>query len=305
LNYSDEGRYKETSSQSRIASVTLPWGYWTWSGQYSKSSYLNRVLGRVRLINNTGQTESYVIGADRVLWRGARTRTSVSLSYSGLDVESKVEDAVNEPSSFKLTVLRAGFNQFFLTPFGSLTGSVGYHRGIGWSHAKQDVSGLDDTEPHAQFEKFVASGSFYRPSLFFGWPVSLRSSMQVQYAKKSLYSPERMGIGGIFSVRGTSESLSGERGILIRNDLTLPLGALWNTRIIRNHSVGMTMDGGYAWTMDTYSSYTRGGAVGAGLNIRGQHKTVFWGASYSRPIKVSSALEKGAGQFAANMGFEF
>ena len=305
LNYSDEGRYKASSSQSRIASVTVPWGYWTMSGQYSKSAYLNRVQSRIRLINNTGQTESYVVGLDRVIWRGAHSRMSVALQYSGLEVVSKVEDVDNEASSFKLSVLRASLNHSYLTPIGSFSASVGYHRGLSLSGASRDVSGLAVDEPHAQFSKYMFSGSFYRPSIVLNWPVSFRSSMQLQYAKYSLYSSERMGIGGIFSVRGTSESLSGERGVLIRNDIGLALGDIWKKPVIRNHRIGMSMDSGYTWTRDMYSTYTKGGAVGAGVTLSGRRNTVFWGASYSRPIWVSSFLEKGRGQWSANVGFEF
>lgn len=305
FNLTDEGRYKSSNTQSRIVSGSLPWGYWTFSGQYSKSAYLNRLKPLTRYIDNTGSSESYVLGLDRVLWRGASSRASAFAQYSGFDVESMIEDTVNQASTFKLTIIRTGLNYSLGTSLGSFSTSVGYHRGVGWGNAKEDAPGLSAQEPHAQFEKYVGSGSFFRPSIWLGWPVSFRSTVQVQYAKKSLYSSERMGIGGVFSVRGTSESLSGEKGVLIRNDLSLPFAALWDKPVIRHHSLAFTVDGGYVWSMDRYSSYGKGGAIGAGLNLNGRKDNIWWGLSYSWPLKVSSFLEKQAGQFNASVGVEF
>lgn len=305
FNLSDEGTYKTNNTKSRIVSLSVPWGYWTLSGQYSKSAYLTRIKPISRYITNTGLSESYVLGVDRVIWRGTSSRTSVFAQYSGSGVESEVEDTINQASTFRLTVLRGGLNHSFGTSWGSFSASLGFHRGVSWGNAKTDPSDLADDEPHARFEKYVVAGSFYRPSIWRHWPVSFRTNAQVQYAKKSLYSSERLGIGGVFSIRGTSESLSGERGILIRNDLSTPLSAFWDIPVIRNHTVGLNLDGGCVWTKDRYSTYTRGGAIGTGLSLNGRRNNTWWGVSYSLPIYVSSALKKEAGQVNANLGFEF
>ena len=74
--------------------------------------------------------------------------------------------------------------------------------------------------PKAQFQKYTADISWYRPFNIGEQRFSYRVSLSGQYSDDILYSSEKLGIGDDTTVRGFKEnSIMGDKGFYMRNEI--------------------------------------------------------------------------------------
>lgn len=102
------------------------------------------------------------------------------------------------------------------------------------------------------------------------------STIKTQISRDRLYASEKMTIGGRYSVRGFNHfSLSGQMGVLYRNDLMMYLPSFWGITLAP--SVGVDM--GYVSDITTNSNengFLSGGGVGIQI-LRKYFNTQVWG----------------------------
>ncbi len=107
------------------------------------------------------------------------------------------------------------------------------------------------------------------------------SLIKTQFSRTQLYASEKMGLGGMYSIRGfENNALSGDFGILNRNDLVYDLLNFKGFAI--TSSIGIDM--GYVIDLFTPSSFilrNRGFLSGGGIGLRMNYKEYFqvqlWG----------------------------
>ena len=100
--------------------------------------------------------------------------------------------------------------------------ALDYERGLSAFGALRDADGLPDDAPHAQFGKLRYQFGYFYPFRAAGMDAEFSSRIEGQRAQDALYGSEQILVGGIYSVRGFSETnLSGDNGWFSRNELAL------------------------------------------------------------------------------------
>lgn len=220
----DESR---KASQSSSVSYVVPFGYSTFSLNYSDSSYysaLKATSGSDLLTSGDSNTGS--LRADHLLFRNQSTRGGVYGTVTRKDSKNYLEGVLIGVSSRTLSVADVGANYSTSLGGGAVNVDVGYTRGLSILGATEDPSSLPATAPRAQYDAYKFGGGYQYPFAFGGLRWQFSSQLSGQYAPKPLYGSEQILIGGIYTVRGfLRNTLSGDSGYFVRNDLgvTVPV----------------------------------------------------------------------------------
>ncbi|MBW7983645.1 ShlB/FhaC/HecB family hemolysin secretion/activation protein [Enterobacillus tribolii] len=275
-------------AQSVQAGVSMPYGYFTFDYSYSYSDYLATIESRGYEWRSTGDTQTHRLSGSWVAYRDSDIKTSLVLGMNHRSNNNYLSDVRLENSSYKLTSVLAGVNHGQKLWGGYATLNPAYSRGVPWLGASDD--GRQAGSPKAEFNKWIVSGSYYRPLTD---NISYLSSFYGQWTPDRLYGSERLTIGGESSVRGFKEQyLSGDKGGYWRNEVDW---TLFRMPVIGAVGVVAAIDGGYLRhdKQEPYASGTLwGGAVG--LTSNGKHfssqLTVGWPLAYPdrlEPDRVS------------------
>lgn len=216
----DTGRH---SAYMDNLSYVIPFGYTTLSLNVSDSEYasiLDAPSGAE--LETNGNSKNYSIQLDHMLWRGQQSQWSVSGLLTKKKTENYLESVLLDVSSRSLTVFDLDTTFTTRVLGGALTLSGGVARGLTWFDALDDASDLPGWAPRAQFTKLKYSANFYRPFQVDGHNLAYTARFSGQHAYDVLYGSEQFSIGSPYTVRGFSEeSLSGDQGQYLRNDLSL------------------------------------------------------------------------------------
>lgn len=210
-------------SVSDSLSYVVPFGYTTLSVNLNKSRYastLTTAAGTV--LHNSGDSSNSAVRLDRVLYRDAFTRWNAYGNLTSKDSNSFLENVLLASASRQLTVLDAGVSMSTVFLGGAITLDLGASQGLTYFNALRDAADLTPSDPRAQFRKWNFSGNYSRPFSLVGQELQFSSQWAGQYAENVLYGSEQMLIGGIYTVRGfTNSTLSGDHGFYIRNEIGL------------------------------------------------------------------------------------
>lgn len=125
-------------------------------------------------------------------------------------------------------------------------------------------------------------------------------TMRAQVSMDTLYSTEQFAIGGRYTVRGFdgAQTLSAENGILIRNELGIPLKKL-------NSEIYIGLDAGYVWGPS--AQYLLGSKlVGTTLGIRGVAlKQLQYDAFMGTPLYKPRGFKTAKAAFGFNLYLNF
>lgn len=285
---SDE--YRHSANQGLFYSV--PYGWWTFSYNYNQSYYRTQGEASGFLFEMDGESKSHQLGAERVLHRDAVSKTAVNVGAAHLRTRNYIENSLLDVSSQRLSEMQLGFNH------GRRVGTAFVNLDIGWQHGigAFDAQRHDDPqygEPDARYHKYSLTLSALQPFQLWGESFSFDSLLNAQKSEDVLYSPQRISIGGLASVRGFKEqSLSGDTGGYWRNQLRWrrPIG--WEPLRPFLKEYGLT----YAYDVGVihggrYNPDLRGRLSGHGveLSARGQHlaASVTFAHSLERPDVIT------------------
>jgi len=215
------------NSSSITGLFSIPFGYWLFSGNFSYFSYSSKIYGMNQEYLTSGSTGSFRFALDRVIWRGTNGKLSLGTFYQYRDVINSIEDIKLLGSSYSLstTGLMASYVQRFLG--GVFTLQIDHTWGL--PHMSKSIYGqISDTTPVTQFEKTSATLGWYRPfnigEQSFVWNVSAFG----QTSRQTLYGPERIYLGSVYTVRGFSDTpLGGDQGGYVRNEIAWNIPYTW------------------------------------------------------------------------------
>ncbi len=271
----------------------VPMGYWdlTYSGSYSDYHIFPTTS-----LKNFGTSKSHTIKARRVLRRRDRGITGASMS---LGIKESISELNDIPLFNRdLTILRIGLDQTYQSKYGQLRWDATYVKGIDALGSEKNTSDIGSDEPHAQFEKFETSLSYYQPFRLF----SFQSSIQAQWAYDPLFSTERMSLGSQSTVRGYSEWIaSGDSGFYIRNQLTGTLSGLHKNKRLKQLRPYVFADVGKTYDLTDKSNYKLSG-VGLGLRYDGPALT--WDISYAKPWEQTINVSKNSEELYVSVRFK-
>lgn len=264
--------------------MSLPFGYWTLSGNISHSSYNTKVFGLNNVYRSSGNTDYTSLRLERVIHRDQDSKTSAALSYAHRAVDSFFEGLLLQ-SSYKLTTFEGSLAHSRRLWGGSLSTNLGITKGVD-TWATRAPNHFDET-PQSKFTKYTASLSWYRPFEIAAKRLYWSLSAFGQMTPETLYGAERIQIGGRYSVRGfKNDSLSGDQGGYISNEFGWNL-PWFNSLHDKGPVWGLQFYGAYDWGAlyrDSRDPFERGRMQGATIGMR----TL---GDFSCDFSVSKALE--------------
>jgi hemolysin activation/secretion protein len=152
-----------------------------------------------------------------VLHRDDVSKTAASLGLAHLRTRNYIEDSLLDVSSSRLTEAQFGFNHGRRIGGAFINMDLGWQRGIGAFDAQRDGD-PHGADPVARYDKYTLTLSYLQPFQLWSESFSFDSLAYGQKSEDILYSPQRVSLGGLSSVRGFKEqSLSGDSGGYWRN----------------------------------------------------------------------------------------
>ncbi|WP_256733713.1 ShlB/FhaC/HecB family hemolysin secretion/activation protein [Pseudomonas reactans] len=213
----------QKTSKSSMFYYNLPWGWWNFSYSYSESEY--RTFGRVDdfKFKQNGDSQNHQLRAERVIHRDDVSKTSVNVGLTHLRTNNYVLDARLPTSSNRLSEFQVGLTHGRRIGNAFVNLDVGMQNGIGAFDAQsnrqeRDVQGNLTATP--RYRKYTATMSYLQPFTLWGESLSFSSLATGQRSEDVLYSPQRMSLGGSYSVRGfKDQQLNGDSGGYWRNEV--------------------------------------------------------------------------------------
>ncbi|MGC7841229.1 ShlB/FhaC/HecB family hemolysin secretion/activation protein [Pseudomonas wayambapalatensis] len=275
-------------AKNGVLAYSLPWGWWNFLYSYSASDY--RSVGQANGFDfkQTGDSQNHQLRVDRVLHRDATSKTSVNLGVAHLRTRNYIEDSLLRASSNRLSEAQFGINHGRRLGTAFVNLDLGTQEGIGAFDA-QGNGNPRPGEPVARYRKYTATVSYVQGFEVFGEQLSVTSLATAQRSEDVLFSPQRISLGGLSSVRGfKDQSLSGDSGAYWRSDLRWTRPVTWSVAqpVIAEYGMGLGYDLGVIRN-DRYNGDRHGRASSHSLELfaRGRHlaASVTFARSLERP----------------------
>ncbi|MBD9466225.1 ShlB/FhaC/HecB family hemolysin secretion/activation protein [Pseudomonas sp. Pdm06] len=236
----------QKTSRNGMLYYNLPFGWWNLSYTYSESEY--RALGQANGFNfkQSGDSQNHQVRLERVVHRDAVSKTSLNTGLSYLRTNNFIEDSKLAESSNRISEAQFGINHGRRIGNAFVNLDLGLQQGIGALDAQGDHEpgpGL----PDARYRKYTATLSYLQPFMLGGESFSFSSLMTGQRSEDVLFSPQRMSLGGLSSVRGyKDQTLSGDSGGYWRNDLrwSRPVTMEWLRPVFAEYGTSLGYDQG-------------------------------------------------------------
>ncbi|USP03711.1 ShlB/FhaC/HecB family hemolysin secretion/activation protein [Bartonella taylorii] len=282
------GSKQEGHSNNISASVSIPYGYWTFSLNGYLYDYQSIIKGNFTDIETTGNSSELHASTSRVLHRDSVSLTTLNLGLSYKKTNNYLLGNKIEVGSRQYSVANFGISHSRQMLGGTWTFDVSYLQGLPLFHSvKKHDPGAGDAEP--QFAKFTGTISAMTPFKVGGLDFILSNLLSGQYSPHNLLGAEQISLGGASNVRGTRESLLfGNNGFFIRNDLSLR-ALPWSNNASLKKVLGelrpfIGLDYGrvfsqplYGFTHEQLAGWTAGFKLAGGMvSLDASYSSVFW-----------------------------
>ncbi|MBU6959777.1 ShlB/FhaC/HecB family hemolysin secretion/activation protein [Pseudomonas sp. CVAP len=234
------------TSSSAMLNYTLPWGWWNFSYVYNHNEYRSQIAANGYNFKQTGDSENHQLHAERVIYRDAQSKTSLTSGFSYLGTNNFIEDSKLDLSSNRLSEAQLGINHGRRIGGAYANVDLGIQQGIG-AFGAQDNGHPGPGEPDARYRKYTATLSYLHPFKLWGESFLFGNMLTGQRSEDVLFSSQRTSLGGQSSIRGyKDQSLSGDSGGYWRNDLswTRPVTQDWMHPFFTEYSTGLGYDVG-------------------------------------------------------------
>ncbi|WP_425928381.1 ShlB/FhaC/HecB family hemolysin secretion/activation protein [Pseudomonas sp. NyZ201] len=282
----------QRTSHSEMLFYNLPWGWWNFSYSYSQSAYRSRAEANNFTFKQTGDTQNHQLRAERVIHRDSLSKTSLNSGIAYLRSNNYIEDSRLENSSNRLSEAQFGINHGRRIGNAFVNLDLGMQQGIGAFDAQADRQ-EQPGDPDARYRKYSLTLSYLQPFSLWGENFSFSSLATGQRSEDPLYSPQRLSLGGLSSVRGyKDQSLTGDSGGYWRNDLrwSRPVTLGWLQPVLGEYGASLGYDRGVI-RGDRYNGDQHGQVSSHSIEFfaRGQHlaASVTFAHSLERPDVIT------------------
>lgn len=284
--------YRHSHSQSLIYQV--PYGWWNFSYSFSQSYYRTQSEGNGFLFDQDGDSQTHALRGERVLHRDAVSKTAFNLGVSHQRSNNFLLGNRIDTSSTRLSEAQLGFNHGRRIGTAFVNADIGWQHGIGAFDA-QRAGHPQGSQPVARYNKYSLTLSYLQPFELWGESFSFDSLAYGQKSEDVLFSPQRISIGGLSSVRGfKEESLSGDTGGYWRNQLRWRRPVTWEALrpLVHEYSLAFAYDVGVIHG-GRYNPEQRGRMSGNAVEfaLRGQHLAA--SVSFAHSLERPDAIEHG------------
>lgn len=295
--------------------VSVPFRKWTFGFNASRYEYDNDILNPAEPFNTSGRSYSLSFGADRLLFRDQVSKTWLETDLTIRDSESYVEDVLVEINDRRTTVGTIALNHSRTFWKGIFSTRLAYSRGLNWFNANGNdiIPGQSDGIDY-NFDKFSLDLDYMRPFKLANEQLVYTGHIYSQYSPDILPGSDRIGIGGLYSVRGfDDEGLGGDTGFYFRNELTWhtnPQHYRWVAPYIGRLSPWAGFDVGAVWANDDEDD-NKGWLMGAAAGIKSQGAQLWkvnfnWDVTASYPLYQPDWMNENKDiRLNFNMGFSY
>ncbi|MGH1351158.1 MAG: ShlB/FhaC/HecB family hemolysin secretion/activation protein [Methyloligellaceae bacterium] len=221
----------EKWSEDYTASLSIPFGYWTFFASGSYNEYNSRFPSRsdtVPFIDSSGNIMNLSAEIDRVIHRDRLSKTRLSGFINFKNTKSYVNDNRLDVNTRKLNILGARFSHSRSILGGSLNYGMDAQQGVPMFGSLKDPDGLASDAQKAEFFKFSTNFSFYRPFQIGKLRFKYLINGAGQWSDDTLFGSEQLSLGGSTTIRGfRDDTLSGDTGGYLRNEIALTLPNLF------------------------------------------------------------------------------
>lgn len=281
------------SARSLAGTVSIPWGYWTVSLSASTFTYHSLIETRQQRFKSRGHSHTASLSVDRVLDRNESDKTVARAGLSRKWSMSYIDDVRLLSGDRDLSILSFGLDHSRRLGGGLLSLGVGYERGLRLLGAMKDGAAASEV-PRAQFDKFTADVSYYRPFSAGQQDFAYRLDAHAQHSPQTLYASERIGIAQAGAVRGFRDgALLGDTGLFGRNELQWmgPVVGPALRPVLGQPALYLGYDRGWL-KKDRHDPFERGAVSGAALGLRSSGSTVSFDVSVARVLSAPAFMEK-------------
>ncbi|MDU9401318.1 ShlB/FhaC/HecB family hemolysin secretion/activation protein [Pseudomonas sp. zfem004] len=284
---------RQKTSNNAMLRYSVPFGWWNLSYTYSQSEYRSQIQALGFDFKQSGESQNHQLYLERVIFRDAVSKTSVSTGLAHLRTSNFIEDSKLRNSSNRISEAQFGVNHGRRVGNAYVNLDLGMQNGIG----ALDAQGNHAPRPgqqDARYRKYTATLSYLQPFQLWGEAFSLSSLVTGQRSEDVLFSPQRMSLGGQSSIRGyKDQSLSGDSGSYWRSDLrwSRPVSIDWLRPVLAEYGVGLGYDQGVI-RHDRYNAEMHGRMSSHSLELfaRGQNMaaSVTFAHSLERPGPIEA-----------------
>ncbi|MGE7993317.1 ShlB/FhaC/HecB family hemolysin secretion/activation protein [Pseudomonas sp. NPDC089554] len=285
----------QKSSRNAMLYYNLPFGWWNATYSYSESEYRSLAQGTGFDFEQTGDSQNHQLRLERVIHRDGLSKTSLNTGLSHLRTNNYIEDSKLGYSSHRLSEAQFGVNHGRRVGGAFVNLDLGMQEGIGAFDAQREKERGDfgSRQANARYRKYTATVSFLQPLRLWGESLVFSSLVTGQRSEDILFSPQRMSLGSLSSIRGyKDQSLTGDSGYYWRNDLrwSRPVTWSWLYPVFGEYGMALGYDVG-AIRNDRYNGEVHGRVSSDSLELfaRGKHlaTSVLFAHSLERPDALS------------------
>ena len=273
LNSLGSSRENKHSDNYALGYV-LPIKHWLLNATHSHYTYDQTVAGATQDYTYSGKSDTANLGLSHLAHRDAKSKTYLNAGGFVKSQHNYIDDTEVDVQRRKIAGWTAGFSHDISFGTNQLKTQFSYQRGTGAFNAI--------TPPESLFNEGTARTGIYKANANLSVPFKLglpkaptqfsyHAALSGQYAEDALVPSERMSIGGRYTVRGFDgeRTLSGDHGVLLRQDLSMALGST-------PHAMYIGVDAGHvAMKHKTQDDLLLGhNLVGAAIGLKGQFSPI-------------------------------
>ena len=275
LNHdAQHSRYNGTHGLT--AHYSVPWGYWLFGITVANYAFAQPILGTSPPIRYSGKSRNDEFRISRVMWRTARSKSGVYGRLWRRTARNDLADTQINIQHRRMAGWELGLTHRQFFGAATLDASAGVRRGTGALNAlRAPEEPIDEGTSRPQL--YVADAQLALPLHWGKQSFQYSSEWRGQWNHTRLVPQDRFAIGGRYTVRGFDgeTALIGEHGWLLRNDLSLNLGA--------GQATYVAVDTGHIGGPSTRAQSGHA-LTGAAIGLRGGWKGLYW------DVFVGSAL---------------
>jgi hemolysin activation/secretion protein len=314
-----EGK-RDIGSKGYGAFVSVPYGYTTVTLTGGRFQFESLLQGNDQAFANTGDSINGGLTVDRLIFRDARTKVSVSGGLSFLDTVNRIQDIKLVTSSYRLVsgniffrVQRRFGDKAIIDPAtkertGTQQGRTFFSADIGVTRGF-DILGANavdtgDGGARVTFRKVEASIALQSELAVFNVPLKYSGVVRGQTTLDPVFPAERFSLGGSSTIRGfRDDGISGRTGIFTRQQIGFGLFSLFGTKTNGTQTqfsgfVGYDAGGILPRKDDPFE---RGFLQSATLGLRFGNKRIESELALSAPISAPTTIRKRDAEFSASV----
>lgn len=221
LGFSSEHR----GTSARAMHYSVPYGYWLLGVTASSSAYHQTVAGASQDYRYAGTSWNGDLRLARLIFRDADSKSTLSLRGWERASRNFIDDTEVQVQRRRMAGWELGIEQRENFGAATLEMHLNYRHGsgaFGAERAPEEAFG-DGT---SRFAIVSADANLSAPFALAGYKLRYTGGWRFQNNRTPLLTQDRFAIGGRYTVRGFDgvTSLSAERGWLLRNEVSTPLG---------------------------------------------------------------------------------